>query len=781
MVEGAAVPAKGQISSRWQMDEWNGVLRVISQPPEIWDAKTGGNFGVPSVQTFRVVSAKQVEPLGQIDLTLPPNETLRSARFDGPRAYAITALQTDPLFTIDLSDPAQPRQVGQLVMPGFVYYMEPRGERLLALGFDQNNRAGSITVSLFDVKNLATPKLLSRVNFGGSWGSLPEDQDRIQKVFRVLDDAGLILVPFSGWNNVDFDKLSGCGSSYAGGVEIIDFKNDTLVGRGAAPSSGETRRALVQHDRLLSISDERVQAFDISDRDAPKMTSEVVLSRYTYRALQLDGGAVARISQDGQTGQPLIDFVAAADAGDPNQSYGELDLSAISNAGPCAKSLSFDNAFVQGTELDLLYSSYGVDVGGSGTSARGLLVIDASDPKHAKLVSDTHWDNNDNWYAYDGFYSYGRYGGNTPVVRTEHTLSMLESSWTYQNNASIQHVRLRVLDLRKPDAVQSVLLPLAGTDGYSGLVADGDTLLTSHFTGSNALGSRARFYVDRFDVSDPSAPTRGTALNVPGALLQYDRASGRALTAEQSRTVVPNLTWTQCYARFAYADFVSNDTTAGSPPIAKAGGASSSSGGASGGDTAVASPTPVTPDPVPEPKGVCTGYRQHLHLVSLGASSAKLEDSLVLDDNQQLTASSLGDGVVFATLGHDNYPYGRGGIAVDCFGPCGVPQTADPTELLVLGGFDTGKFEVGHIRVEDSKNSTNAWWGFWGVPTVYAFGDQALLIGQSDIAVIDASTPSVPKLARQLPLIATPQYVDVRGDQALLTLGTEGVQWLSLK
>ena len=582
-------------------------------------------------------------------------------------------------------------------MPGFVYYMEPRGERLLALGFDQNNRAGSIAVSLFDVKDLASPKLLSRVNFGGFVGlALPEDQrSHSESVSRARRRRASILVPFSGWNNgVDFDKLSGCGSSYAGGVQIVDFKNDTLVGRGAAPSAGETRRALVQHDRLLSVSDERVQAFDISDRDAPKMTSEVVLSRYTFRALQLDGGAVARISQDGQSGLPLIDFVASQDAGDPNQSYGELDLSAVSDAGQCAKSLSFDNAFVKGTELDLLYSSYGNDISGKGTSVRGLLVIDASDPAHAKLVSDTHWSNDDNWYAYDGFYSYGRYGGNVPIVRTEHTLSMLESSWTYEKvNSSTQHVRLRVLDLRKPDAVQSVLLPLAGTDSYSGLVADGDTLLTSHFTGTNDLGSRARFYVDRFDVSDPSAPTRGASLNVPGALLQYDRASGRALTTEQARTVVPNSTWTECNTRFAYADFMSNDTMAGnSAPIAKTGGASSGSAGASGSD--VPSPTPVTPDPVPEPKGVCTGYRQHLHLVSLGASSAKLEDSLTLDENQQLTASSLGDGVVFATLGHDNYAYGRGLIA-DCFGPCGgVAQAAAPTELLVLGGFDNGKFEV---------------------------------------------------------------------------------------
>jgi uncharacterized secreted protein with C-terminal beta-propeller domain len=774
MVEGAAVPAKGQISSRWQMDEWSGVLRVISQPPASWDAKTGRTFTVPSVQTFRVTSAQQVDALGQTDLTLPVNETLRSARFDGPRAYAITAEQKDPLLTIDLSDPARPRQVGQLVMPGFVYYMEPRGDRVLGLGFDQGNPAGSITVSLFDVKDLAAPKQLSRVNFGGSWGSLPEDQDRIQKVFRVLDDAGLILVPFSGWNTGSFDKATGCGETYSGGVEIIDFKNDTLVGRGAAPSSGETRRALLAHDHLLTVGDERVQSFDIADRDAPALVSQVVLSRYTFRALQLDGAAVARISQDGQTGRPLIDFVGSADAGDPNQSYGELDLSGVAGGGGCAKSLSVDNAFVHGSELDLLYSSYGVDAAGSGTNARGVLVIDASDPKHARLVSDTHWDNNDNWYAYDGFYTYGSYSGNVPVVRTEHTLSMLESSWVPQGENSVQRVRLRVIDLRKPDAVQTALLAL-GSDSYSGLVVDGDTLLTSHFIGNSAQTSRARFYVDRLDVSDPAAPKRVSSINVPGALLQYDRASGRVLTTEQSRVVVPNLTWTECNERFAYADFAAPDANGGVAIAAPAASGSASSGSA-GSDSGVSGATPTVSDPVPEPKGVCTGYRQRLHLVALGAGSARLEDSFALDENQQLTASSLGDGVVFATLGRGYSYFGRG-IAVDCLGPCGGPQTVQPIELLVLGGFDKGKLEVGHIRVEDSAD---AWWGFWGTPPVYAFGSQALLIGQSDIAVIDASTPSAPKLARKLPLIASPQYVDLRGDTALLTLGSQGVQWLSL-
>jgi uncharacterized secreted protein with C-terminal beta-propeller domain len=777
LVQGTAVAVKGQISSRWQMDEYNGVLRVISQPPQWWSG-TAATTPAPSVQTFRVVSSDKLEALGQTDLVLPLRETLRSARFDGTRAYAITAEQKDPLFTIDLSDPAHPRQVGELHMPGFVYYMEPRGDRVLGLGFDQGNPEGSITVSLFDVKDLANPVMLSRVNFGGSWGSLPEDQDRIHKVFRVLDDVGLILVPFSGWN--DQSSAKGCGySSYAGGVQIIDFKNDTLRGRGAAPGNGDTRRALLQQGRLLTVSDQRVQAYDIGDRDAPKQLSEVILARSTYRALQLAGGAVARISSDDRTGQPSIDFVAAADAGEPNQSYGELDLSGVGGVdGACSNSLQLGDMFVHGAQLDILYDSYSVQ--GKGTQTQGLLVVDASDPKHAQVVSDTQWPNDGNWSTYYGFYSYGAFNAATPSVRTDSALAMLETSWEYNGVQSIEHVRLRVIDLRTPSAVKFSELALPVAESYAGLIVYGNTIYTSHFTGTDSTSGRARFYVDRFDISDPSAPRRLASINVPGSLMHYDGASGRALTTELSRVIVRDTTYETCYARFAYAEFVFNEQAkgGGSVPVVAS--------PASGPGVVINPAQPTTPvEPPPSPLGICTAYLQRLHLVKLAEAGATLEDTLTLKEDQQLTASSMGAGVVFATLGHGGYYGGRGGGPVgvkiaDCFGPCGYygSPAPEPVELLVLGGFGAGKFEQGHIRVEDASNP---WWGFWGSPPVYAYGKHALMLSQSDIAIIDATTPSTPTVARKVPLIASAQYVDVRDDTALLTLGPQGVQWLSLK
>ena len=62
--------------------------------------------------------------------------------------------------------------MGELVMPGFVYHMEPRGDRLIGLGYDQGNADGALHVSLFDVADLANPKMIKRVNFGKGWAQL---------------------------------------------------------------------------------------------------------------------------------------------------------------------------------------------------------------------------------------------------------------------------------------------------------------------------------------------------------------------------------------------------------------------------------------------------------------------------------------------------------------------------------------------------------------------------------------------------------------------------------
>ena len=72
LVAGTTVSIKGQITSRWQMDESDGVLRVISQPWTWWN-----NTVSPALETFRVTSSQQIAKLAHLEIKLPRPETLQ--------------------------------------------------------------------------------------------------------------------------------------------------------------------------------------------------------------------------------------------------------------------------------------------------------------------------------------------------------------------------------------------------------------------------------------------------------------------------------------------------------------------------------------------------------------------------------------------------------------------------------------------------------------------------------------------------------------------------------
>lgn len=290
LVRGAKITMAGPVMSRWQMDESDGVLRVISQRGA---GRTQNGEQYPDIDTFRIESTQSLVRVGHTTMKLPRQEGLKTVRFDGPRGYAITFNQTDPLFTIDLTDPAKPTQKGELQIPGWVFHLEPRGDRLLGLGLDRNDGQGNLNVSLFDVSDMTTPKMVQRVSFGPTdmyedymitAGVMAEDQDRIQKAFRIFQD-GLIAVPFSGGR--------GECSTNRGGVQLLDWTKTTLAKRGLVSVSGNPRRAVRRDSdsmkELIAISDSNVTAYAIDSRDAPRRLADVTIGKCVDRKVQPNG------------------------------------------------------------------------------------------------------------------------------------------------------------------------------------------------------------------------------------------------------------------------------------------------------------------------------------------------------------------------------------------------------------------------------------------------------------------------------------------------------------
>src|SRR6266511_3740243 len=257
----ASLGTAGQVRDKFKLN-WNGnTFTALSQ------AAASGRL-MTKLETFHLPHPLSAGPEGVVklgELELGVGEQLFGTRFDGERAYVVTFFTRtgiDPLWIVDLSDAAHPRITGELVVPGFSTYLQPLGDRLVAIGTETNRT----TVSLFDVADATRPALLSRVSLGDrfSWSEANFDE----KAFNVMPDAGLILVPFSGSS----------ADHYIQAVQLVDLKRDWLQARGVIEHEFQPRRATVHRDRVVSISGLQLLSVDASDRDHPVVKEELGLA-----------------------------------------------------------------------------------------------------------------------------------------------------------------------------------------------------------------------------------------------------------------------------------------------------------------------------------------------------------------------------------------------------------------------------------------------------------------------------------------------------------------------
>lgn len=156
----------GTLNNSFSIDEYNGYLRLVTtvEPCDTGNAVPifgEGLFGSDSedVKSNSLhVLDEDLEITGQIT-DLAKEEQIYSARFMGDTGYFVTFKQVDPLFSVDLSDPADPRIIGELKIPGFSDYLHPYGGgRLLGIGMDVDEEGVTtegVKVSMFDISDPA--------------------------------------------------------------------------------------------------------------------------------------------------------------------------------------------------------------------------------------------------------------------------------------------------------------------------------------------------------------------------------------------------------------------------------------------------------------------------------------------------------------------------------------------------------------------------------------------------------------------------------------------------
>ncbi|MCH2373524.1 MAG: beta-propeller domain-containing protein [Planctomycetes bacterium] len=507
----------GRVMDRWSMNAHNGVLRVAS-------GETWGNGDV-FLRTFSLANPDAIRPLGSF--TLHIDERLTAARFFGDRGVLVTYRDIDPVFTFDLSDPSNPRLLGELKLSGWIDHIVPLGKKIVALGHDDRvdpetgRREINLAVSLIDVSTGGDPVLESRVGLDGVFGWVPGDRDDVEKVFKVLPAQNLILFPFFAWSRIDY--------RYVGGVQLIDLNPDALMRRGLIKNGGFVERGIpYDTETVLTLSNETFQVVDITNRDDPQLRSSLELARNVQSFAILP-------TPDGSTETYAVQLSGNWHIGDTKLTVTTLDdPDTVEPAAQFVLPAPYGRMFVNGS---LVYVASVHDVlaeDGSHTGARETRVdvVDFSDPLNPVQRGSVALPEE----VSVGYHSWHWFSGDEVVQVNGSTLAFHRFQSFYYDCLACGFAedvvsprpgddpthRIYVVDLSSPDdPVLGETIEIEDVDWAWGLKGRDSTLyLSAYQSFVKADGSwYARYHLYRFDVSNPANVLHYPPVNTPGVFV----------------------------------------------------------------------------------------------------------------------------------------------------------------------------------------------------------------------------------------------------------------------
>jgi len=184
----------GNVLNQYAMDENNNYFRIATT------AYYYNSATYTSTQQNNIyVLDMNLQTVGKLE-NLGTGENFHSARFMGNRCYLVTFQRTDPLFVIDLSQPNNPKLLGELIIPGYSDYLHPLdATHLIGLGKDAVATEGNfawyqgLKLSIFDVADVNNPKEIAKLNIGDRGTSSQALYD--PKAFLYDNSKGLLVLP----------------------------------------------------------------------------------------------------------------------------------------------------------------------------------------------------------------------------------------------------------------------------------------------------------------------------------------------------------------------------------------------------------------------------------------------------------------------------------------------------------------------------------------------------------------------------------------------------------
>ena len=236
----------GTVADQWSLDEHDGRLRVVTSLGDPWRPRDS-EVVVLARRGGRLVPVGRLGGLGL-------GEQLTAVRWFGDLAVVVTFRRTDPLHTVDLSDPAHPRLAGRLHLPGYSSYLHPAGAGLLVgVGHDATASGADLgaQAATFDVTDPAAPRRLGTLPLGQGT-DMPVESDA--RSFTYLPALRVLVTPVQHWETGTTDLVA---------VHVGRDGSLSRVATWGAGTGGTAVRALPLGGSRLALVGDGVRLVDV--------------------------------------------------------------------------------------------------------------------------------------------------------------------------------------------------------------------------------------------------------------------------------------------------------------------------------------------------------------------------------------------------------------------------------------------------------------------------------------------------------------------------------------
>jgi inhibitor of cysteine peptidase len=239
----------GHVINQFSLDEDDGVLRIATTVSQRWSRFNKGR--TESTNNVYALDG-DMEIIGELE-GLAEGEQIYSTRFMGDKLYMVTFRQVDPFFVIDLGNPRDIKELGELKIPGFSRYLHPYDEdTIIGIGQDATatGRTKGLKISLFDVSDFENPEEIAKFVTEERYAQSTALYEH--KAFLFSKDKELLVIPAYSY---DWDDNDGYNGAFVFHITKDEIELRGLIDHSMAADAGYRYRYSARVERSLWIEE----------------------------------------------------------------------------------------------------------------------------------------------------------------------------------------------------------------------------------------------------------------------------------------------------------------------------------------------------------------------------------------------------------------------------------------------------------------------------------------------------------------------------------------------